>query len=117
MNRIAGRIAHLSWSRRLRASFLLRCVLLAGCVALIPCLLWLGEITGWPGGPTTLAAALALAGLCALLLPWALERSAVRRASRSEGPVDSIWFVDLDQRDRRRLQQLHDDTRDNPTLR
>jgi hypothetical protein len=102
--------------RRVRASLLLHSVLLAGGVALALCFHWLSELGGWPPGTVVLVVVLWLVSLCGLL-PWVMERSAVRRAARSEGPVRSIWFVDLDERDRRRMQQLHDDTRDNPTLR
>ena len=103
--------------RRVRASFLLRCVLLASCVALFACACYLGQGTGWTPGTLVFVVVLWVVGIEGGLLPLALEQMAVKRASKSGRPVSSIWFVDQDEQSRQRMQQLHDDTSNNPTLR
>ncbi len=103
--------------RRLRATFRLRCVLAAFCIALPACVLILGQSTGWTLGTLALAAILWFVGIEAGLLPLALEYVAVRRAAQSGRPVSSTWFVDLDEQQRKGMQAFHDDTSDNPTIR
>lgn len=103
--------------RRVRATFLLRCVLLAACIAAFAAVLFLAQSPGWTLSMLVLAAVLWLVGIEGGLLPLALEQLAVRRASRSGTPVSSIWFVDLDAQGPRDMQAFHDDTNDNPTLR
>ena len=103
--------------RRVRATFLLRCVILASCVALLVGVLALGMGTRWAAGALVFAAVLWFVGIEGSLLPLAIEHVAVRRAARSRKRGSSIWFVDLDQESARQMQSFHDDTRDNPTIR
>ena len=106
-----------SQMRRVRATFLLRCVILAACIALFVGVICLGASTGWTLGTLGFAAVLWFVGIEGGLLPLALEQVVVRRAARSGSPVSSIWFVDLDQQRVREMESFHEDTRDNPTIR
>ena len=103
--------------RRVRATFLLRCVVLAACVGLFASVLLIGLSAGWTMVTFPLAAILWFVGIERGLLPVALEHMAVRRAARSGKQVSSIWFVDLDEQSRQDMQSFHDDTGDNPTIR
>lgn len=103
--------------RRVRATFLLRCVILAGSVALVACVVSLAQGSGWSLGTLGLLAVLWFVGIEVGVVPLALEQVAVRRAARSGAPVSSIWFVDLDEQRRRDLEHFHDSASDNPTIR
>jgi hypothetical protein len=100
--------------RRVRASFLLRCVILAASVAVFAGVVLLARSTGWSVGTGILVAIVWFVGIEFGALPFAIERAAARRAASSGRPVTSIWFVDLDEQRRRELQAFHDDTEDNP---
>jgi hypothetical protein len=102
---------------RLRPTFLLRCVVLAGCVALVLGVLAIGLGTGWTAATLVLTAAIWLVGIEGELLPMAIEHIVIRRARRSGKSTSSIWFVDLDQERSRQMDGFHDDSRNNPTLR
>ena len=101
--------------RRVRPSFLLRCAVLAACLGAIFGVLELGLSTG--SGVLVLAAVLLWFATESGLLPYSLRRAVVSRGRCHGGPVRSIWFVDLDEQERRARDEFHDDTRDNPTLR
>lgn len=103
--------------RRLRATFLLRCVILAWCILLFAAVLGLGMGTQWTLGSLMFCAVLWLVGIECGLLPLVLERTMVRHAARGDARGFSIWFVDLDQTKEQQLQDFHDDSRDNPTIR
>lgn len=103
--------------RRVRATFLLRCVLLAACVGLFAGVLFISQSTRWTLFTLPVLVILWFVGIEGGLIPFALEQWAVRRAARSGRPVSSIWFVDLDEQSRQAMQQFHDDTSDNPTIR
>lgn len=96
---------------RVRATFFLRCVILAACVAMFVGIVCLGMGMGWTIGTWALALLLSCIGIAVLI-----EHVAVRRAGRSR-TVSSVWFVDLDQERIRERESFHDDTRDNPTIR
>lgn len=103
--------------RRLRASFLLRCVILAVSVVLLAGATWgaLALGLGWLALPA--AGVLWFGVVRTTLLEEGIEGLLVRRALRRGRPVRSLWFVDLDdERDRARAGFL-DETRDNPTVR
>jgi hypothetical protein len=51
------------------------------------------------------------------LLPDFLEWLLCRRASQEKGPVESLWFVDLDQEKQEELDEHTRGSSDNPTLR
>jgi hypothetical protein len=103
--------------RRLRATFLLRCVILAWCVLLVAAVLALGMGTQWTLGALVFGVLLWLVGIECGLLPLVIERAMVRHAARGGTRGSSIWFVDLDQEKARQLQDFHDESRDNPTIR
>ena len=103
--------------RRVRASFLLRCVILAACVAAFLTVLWLCATIGWIVGFVVFAVVLWFGVIEIGLLPMLIELIVVRRARRSGKPVDSIWFVDTEANEQRDQEQFFDDTRDNPTIR
>jgi hypothetical protein len=104
-------------TRRVRASFLLRCVLLAAKVAVGLAIVALS----WWLGLRLVAIGLVLAVLVvdefALSGGSLLERLVTRRARRSARPVRSVWFVDLDDQDDRERADFQRLTEDNPTLR
>ena len=102
---------------RVRATLLLQCVIL-GASALLVGGLFVVAGTAWSVGGLVLAIAAWWLGLEVGLLPALLEHLLVRRAARADGPVHSIWFVDLDADagPARDLARFHDDTRDNPTV-
>jgi hypothetical protein len=102
---------------KVRATFLLQCVILAGCVALVFGVLAIGLGAGWTAATLVLATAIWLVGIEGQLLPAAIEYMVVRRAERGGKPKSSIWFVDLDQERSRKMDSFHDDSRNNPTLR
>ena len=93
--------------RRVRATFLLRCVIFAACVAPLVGGLYVGM--GW----VWMISAVAIIAV----LPFAIEQVAVGVAARSRRPFSSVWFVDLDQQRIQEMQAFHDDTSDNPTIR
>ena len=103
--------------RRVRAKCLLRCVILASCVAALVGVSYLGMEAGWAISNLVFVAVLWLVGIEGGLLPLAIEYVVVRRAARSGKPVSSIWFVDLDQQRSQAMESFHDDTSDNPTIR
>jgi hypothetical protein len=103
--------------RRVRATFLLRCLILAGCLALCAAVFSLGIGIGWTAGTVVVAAVIWVVGIEGGLLPLAIERVVARRAARSGTPTSSIWFMDLDQQRRRQAERFQNDTRDNPTIR
>ena len=113
--------------RRVRATFLLRCVILgvslaifAGVVVLVGAL---GGTLDWRFVLIFLALYwfVGIDGSLVLMntgvLPWAIERIAVRRAERTGRPLSTLWFVDIEQQRRRELERFHEETRDNPTIR
>jgi hypothetical protein len=103
--------------RRVRATFLLRCVLLAASVGVFAAVVFATQSIGWTVATTAVVVAVWVVGIECDLLPIALEHFAVRRASRTGRPVSLLWFVDLDEKGRLARQAFHDETRDNPTIR
>ena len=105
--------------RRLRATFLLKSVVLVACLAVIAIGIAIG--TWW-----AIVGALVFAGLIyvtqelgldGLLFPNVAEWLVVRRAERSGKPVSSIWFVDRDREEVEMALEVLDDSGDNPTIR
>lgn len=107
--------------RRIRATFLLRCVILLFCVAVFAGALFAVTVVKWPiGWGLAVLSALVVfwfVGLEGGLLPYLIERAAVRRAEKSGRPVSSPWFVDADQERRDEFERFSRATRDNPTIR
>jgi len=82
--------------RRVRPTFLLRCVILAACVGLFAAVVYVTRSLWWTAGALTLLSLVWFIGIeYGLLLGW-IEHWLSRRAVQSEKPVDSLWFVDLD---------------------
>lgn len=103
--------------RRLRATFLLRLVILLGSIALVASTVLVGLTLGW-----TVAAGIAgilgwFLGVEGGLLPILFEHLATRSADARGQRGSSLWFVDEDHERRRRMQDHFDDTQDNPTIR
>ena len=103
--------------RRVRASFLLRLVVLLCSAALFYAAVWLIDSVGWTVAAVSFIVAFWFIGLEGGVLPFLIERSAVERARASDAPVKSIWFVDVDEKDRRVREQAAEDSADNPTVR
>jgi hypothetical protein len=102
--------------RRVRASLLLRIVILGACLALFALAVFAAA-----SGPAKLAILVFLAGFWLLaieldLLPTLIEHVVVQRASRRERAPRSRWFVDVEAEDRRRTEELREGARDNPAL-
>jgi len=102
--------------RRIRPTFLLRCVVLAVSVGLFVAVFKLSSSL-----PATLATGVLLVafwflGIDGGLLPDLLEYILVRRAGRRQGVVRSIWFVDAEQ-ERDEEREAHEKaTSNNPTI-
>jgi threonine/homoserine efflux transporter RhtA len=79
--------------RRVRATFLLRCVILAACVGLVVVVPELGMAVGWTVGTLVFMAIFWFVGIESSVLPLAIERIAVHRAPRRRKRIASIWFV------------------------
>jgi hypothetical protein len=103
--------------RRVRATLLLRVVILVACVALFILVLRLGATIGWTLATLVFVGLFWLVGIECGAVPLAVERLALRRAARRGGPQSSLWFVDLDLVRAREIEMHHEDTRDNPTIR
>ena len=103
--------------RKIRATLLLRCVVLAASVCLFIAALWLLKSIGLRIGTVVILIAFWFLGIEAELLPTFLAWLLCRLASREQGQVDSLWFVDPD---RKKQAELDDQTRgssNNPTIR
>lgn len=103
--------------RRVRATFLLRCVILAVSVGLVIGIFMLGLSTGWTLSSLVFLVVFWLVGIDLNLLPLAIEHFAVRRAARSGREVSSLWFVDVEAGRKRNFARFHKETEDNPTIR
>lgn len=103
--------------RHLRATLLLRLVVMLGCAALVVAVVLLGASTGWTATAAAVAVAVWFLGVEAGLFVVPLERLARRSATARGGPVESVWFVDVDEQRRRARERFEEDTRDNPTIR
>lgn len=103
--------------RRIRPTFLLRCIVLAACVVLFAALLYVTRSLWWITGTLTLLSLVWFIGIeGGLLLEW-IEHLLSGRAAQSEKPVDSLWFVDLDAQADRLREEFYKKSRDNPTIR
>jgi hypothetical protein len=103
--------------RRLRPTFLLRITVLAASVALFA-----GAFAFFDGTVPRVAALLVLlfawmVGMELELLPLVLEKVAVLQAAGSAREPSRLWFVDVDEEERRERARLSEDLPDNPTLR
>ncbi len=103
--------------RRVRATFLLRCVVFAACLAAFFGLYSWRPAPGWAAVWIAFLALFWLLGLETGLPPLLIERFLARRAARRGEPVFSIWFVDEEVEENRTQERLQDKTRDNPTVR
>jgi hypothetical protein len=103
--------------RRVRATFLLRCVTLAVSFGLF--LLVFGILSSPVLSVSTflILCAVWFLGIECDLLPTVLEGLLLRRAGRAGGSMTSIWFVDRDALARRQGQSTTSSSSDNPTIR
>ena len=90
----------------------MRCVILALCVTTFVLVLKFSASTG-----LTVVAVVILVAMCEGLLPYLIERALTKRASSSGEPLNSIWFVDLEQQRESNRHGFVEDTKDNPTIR
>jgi hypothetical protein len=103
--------------KRIRATFLLRCVVLAASVCLFVASFWLLQSIGMRMGTAIFLLVFWFVGIEANLLPTVLAWLLCRQAAREQDPVDNLWFVD---RDREKQEELDEHTRgsaNNPTIR
>lgn len=95
----------------------MRCVILALCVTTFVLVLKFSASTG-----LTVVAVVSLVGTWFIgieggLIPYFIERALTKRASSSGEPLNSIWFVDLEQQRESNRHGFVEDTKDNPTIR
>ena len=103
--------------RRVRASFLLRCVILAGNLGALVGFFLLGNSIGWSLGFLIFLVVFWFIAIEMDLLAMMIERILTRLAAASAEPVESIWFVDLDLEAKRERDNFEQETRKNPTIR
>ena len=103
--------------RRLRPSFLLQCVTLGSCAAVVVAVFVFAGIGVVTGATVIAALCLWFIGIEGGLLPSLLEYILTRRAEDSSKPVSSIWFVDVDEQRRAEWDAHSDGTSNNPTIR
>jgi hypothetical protein len=102
--------------RRLRATFLLRTVILVFCVGIFVAGFFLLAST-----PLTLAAVVFLVvfwfvGIELGILPMLIEHYATKAAGEDAHRGPSLWFVDLAAKERERVERLREGTKENPSL-
>jgi hypothetical protein len=109
--------------KRVRATFLLKLVVLAASVGVFVFAFLLATSRPIQLGTIVFLSAFWLIGIEGELLPRLIERLAIRRAARTVGPVDSVWFIDVEAEERRKkeahareMERMREATRDNPTL-
>jgi len=103
--------------KEIRATFLLRCVVLAASVCLFVASFWLLNSVGLRLGTAVFLLVFWFVGIEADLLPAVLAWLLCRRAAREQGPLNNLWFVD---REREKQAELDEHTRgssNNPTIR
>jgi hypothetical protein len=109
--------------KRLRATFLLKLVVLGASVGVFALALMIATSGPVRVGTIAFLALFWLIGVEGGLLARAIEQVATRRAARKPGPLNSTWFIDVDVEERRRrdehhreMERLREPTRDNPSL-
>ena len=102
--------------RRLRSTFLLKCVVLAASVGIFLLVLWLCSSMTLTAGVILFLIVFWFLGIEGGLLPFLLEYIIARQARRSEH-AESLWFLDLDEVDRKQAKAHSKTTRNNPTIR
>jgi hypothetical protein len=97
--------------RQVRASALLKAVVLVGCVGAVVGVLALAATPLW-------LLLVPVVWFCCIetdLLAGAIARCWPRH--RAGAPIDSIWLVDVEAERQRALADFHRDSQDNPTIR
>ena len=102
--------------RRLRPTFLLQITVLVTCVAIFAAAFFLFESTGLRIGVLLALLFVWVIGMELELLPMVLEEVALVIAGGSAREPSRIWFVDLDEEEKRDRARLNEELRDNPTL-
>jgi hypothetical protein len=103
--------------RRVRASFLLRCVILAFSVVIFAAIALVGNSNGWTLGFLAFLVLFWFVCVQGGFLPILIEHLLMRHARISGDPIESIWFVDLDRQAKRTRDDSYERTRKNPTIR
>ncbi len=107
----------LEMKKRIRATFLLRCVVLAASLAIFMLSFWLLQSMGLRIGTVIFLILFWLIGIEEGLLPAFLEWLLCRRVARHKGGADRLWFVDLDVEKQEELDAHNRGSSDNPTIR
>ena len=102
--------------RKVRPTFLLRCVVLATSVVFFLLVLKFSTSVPITGGAILFLIAFWILGIECELLPLLLENILVKKAQRAKR-VDSLWFVDVDEERKREFDDHSEGTSDNPTIR
>ena len=102
--------------RKVRPTFLLRCVVLAASVVIFLLVLKLSTSVMITGGAVLFLIAFWFLGIEGDLLPLLLEHILIKKAQRAER-IDSLWFVDVDEERKRAFDDHSKGTSDNPTIR
>lgn len=102
--------------RKVRPTFLLRCVVLASSVGLFLLVLMLAS-SALTVGTVLFLLAFWYLGIEEDFLPLLLEHVLAKRAQRSVGGGDSLWYVDVEKERKRAVDDHARGTSDNPTIR
>lgn len=102
--------------RRVRATFLLRLVILGASVGLLLLVFVIATSAPVRLGALALVVALWFLGIETDLLPMLIEHVVTGRASQARGPIHSAWFVDVEAEHQLKMDKLREATRDNPSL-
>ena len=103
--------------KRIRATFLLRCVVLLASLCIFVAAFWLLQPIGLRIGTGVFLILFWMLGIEGDLLPIFLEWLLCRRVAREKGRVDRLWFVDLDQEKQEELDEYTRGSSNNPTIR
>lgn len=103
--------------RRVRATFLLRFVILLACVAIVVALYLIAEGVVGVIGALVVLIPFWIVAIEFGVLPWLIERAIVRRAEESGALPSSPWIVEVGQSQSDELRRFGEATRDNPTIR
>ena len=103
--------------RRVRASFMLRWVMLGSSVGIFAGLVLISNSIGWTLGLFSFLVLFWFVCIECDLLPILIEHLLMRHARTSTDRVESIWFVDLDRQAKRERDDSYERTRKNPTIR
>ena len=103
--------------RKLRSTFLLRCVILAASIGIFLVVFLFSRSMGLTIATIVPLILFWIFGVELGLLPLLLEQILAKGAKASTKPVNSLWFVDVDQERKAAFDAHVESTSDNPTVR